>query len=106
MTDKKACPSEDFVEIGPQLSDGSHSCLRHRAGVLEAGRIRRLEDGRPVDGPVIYLKPREGSGSAYDVVDSYDPGGGERSGPAMVATPAYRSGWDQVFGKGRTVGQA
>jgi hypothetical protein len=30
----------------------------------------------------------------------------EKSGPAQVATPAYRAGWEGVFGKKPVVGQA
>ena len=36
----------------------------------------------------------------------YDDDGPQKSGPAQVATPAYRAGWEGVFGKKPVVGQA
>ena len=33
-------------------------------------------------------------------------GGAARSGPAQVATEAYRQNWDTLFGSKQTVGQA
>lgn len=44
---------------------------------------------------------------ARDMVPfTHDTGGSPQSGPAQVATPAYRENWDTIFGTKKPVGQA
>jgi hypothetical protein len=99
----------DVVLVHGKTADGNGACvLRARPGRVEAGEVRALESGRPLapGGQVVQLSPRGGSASnLYDVKVEYEVPGGRASeaseapsGPAQVATPAYRDSWDRTFG--------
>ncbi len=116
----------DVVLVHGKTEDGKGAqVLRARPGRLEAGEMRALESGRPLvpGGQVVQLAPR-GTPNLYDVKVEYEvPGappaltpappaadasstGVERahppsSGPAQVATAAYRDSWDRTFGPHR-----
>ena len=105
--------------------DAGVRILRRRSedAPIEAGLLRRLEPGKPIDGEVISLRRRRDMPFLFDVraeLDTRalrdaagttvadgdgnaaaDDGGDGRStsdGPAQVATAAYRSGWDAIWG--------
>lgn len=93
---------QDVVLLGPPTADGAGvHVLRAREERIEAGELRALEEGRPVVGEVVSLRPREGNPRVCDVEDSFatPSASAARKGPAQVATSAYREGWDQVFAK-------
>ncbi len=94
-------PKQDVVLLGPPTADGNGvHVLRAREERIEAGELRALQEGRPVVGEVVSLRPREDNPRICDVADSYKPAGaGARKGPAQVATEAYREGWDEIFAK-------
>jgi hypothetical protein len=94
------------VLLGPPTADGAGvHVLRARPEGLEAGELRAVEQGRPLTGELLTLKPRAANGRVCDVVDSYTPPIAVAAppptlkGPAKVATAAYRDGWDEIFGK-------
>jgi hypothetical protein len=94
----------DTVTMGPQIAaDGTRLGLRQRGSALEEVHVVPLVDGRPMseDGEILSLSHRQGD--VYDVIDSYKT---TRSGPAQVATKAYRTGYDRIFGGKAAVGQA
>jgi hypothetical protein len=95
-----AAPSTDIVLLGPATADGGGvHVLRARAERLERGELRPLQEGRPVTGEIVTLAPREGNPRVCDVKESYAPLAPHKGkGPAKVATSAYRSGWDEIFG--------
>jgi hypothetical protein len=76
--------------------------LRRRGEDVEAGVVRPLQEGRPIHGDVVRLKPRPEFPLLCDVetlVKHPDPPvAPRRAGPAMVSNDAYRRGWEQVFG--------
>jgi hypothetical protein len=83
--------------------EGAH-VLRARPGRLEAGEVRPLHPGRPLvpGGEVVRLVCREGA-PVYDVKVEYqvpatEPTTRSPSGPAQVATRAYRDSWERTFG--------
>ena len=101
-TPAKPKDKQDVVLLGPPTADGAGvHVLRAREERIEAGELRALEEGRPVVGEVVSLRPREGNPRVCDVQDSFaaPSSPGARKGPAQVATSAYREGWDQVFAK-------
>jgi hypothetical protein len=124
----KAAPAaKDVVIVGPPTADGAGlHVLRAREGErLEAGELRTLEDGKPIEGEIVSLAPRADHPRVFDVKDSYKPpassaaarsvpasaaspreprsSAAARKGPAQVASQAYRDGWDSVFAPKRTL---
>lgn len=73
--------------------------IRSRAGNLEIGELRAMREGQPISGEVVRLAPTDKE-SLYEVevVLEARPERG-RSGPAQVATAAYRAQWDAIFGQ-------
>lgn len=95
------CKCQDEILVGPQIApDGSCVCLRHTdEHQVGLGVMRPIEDGKPVlNGEVVSLQRIEGD--RYAVTTLY------HAGPSKVSTPAYRDGWDRIFGKEQEVGQA
>lgn len=92
-SDKPALPygADTLIPIGG-CSDGREHVLALKDGVpVAATHVRRVTDGQPLpDGELFWVDSNTGR-----VVDSMRIG----NGPAQVATPAYRQGWDAVFGK-------
>lgn len=108
--------AKDVVLLGPPTADGAGvHVIRAREERIETGELRALQEGKPIVGEIVTLKPRDGSPRVCDVTDSYAPPGARVShaaplghkGPAKVATDAYREGWDEIFGpKPKTPGAA
>jgi hypothetical protein len=101
--------AEDFDVVllhGPTDDGGGSKVLRARPGRIEAGEVRPVAEGRPLapGGEVVRLEQRTDAKALYDVhvdykvpdADAEPPS--SRSGPAQVATPAYRASWDRTFG--------
>ena len=89
----------DVVLLGPPTADGAGvHVLRAREERVEIGELRALEEGRPIAGEVVALAPRKDNPRVCDVTESYAPSRPHK-GPAMVATAAYREGWDEIFAK-------
>ena len=68
----------------------------------ELGEVHPLREGQPIRGELISLKPRKDVRWIYDVKTELPEIEETRalSGPAQVATRAYRQGWEGVFGDG------
>jgi len=80
--------------------------IRKRGERIEAGTVRRLEQGKPIHGEVVRLRPREHFPMICDVeVEVPAQRTGEpfavSSGPAQVATETYRKNWDAIYGRGK-----
>ena len=90
---------KDVVLVHGLTDDGKGlAVLRARNGELEAGACRPLEHGKPIHGEVVRLKPRKECPVLCDVETALPaPAARERSGPAQVATRAYRDNWDAIF---------
>jgi hypothetical protein len=78
--------------------------LRARKGTLEAGEVRPVKAGQPIWGrEVVCLKPRSETSETpvlcdVEVIHPAEPSVGEQKGPAQIATDAYRSNWERIFG--------
>jgi hypothetical protein len=99
-------PSGDVALVFGRDQHGTH-ILRRRSeqAPIEAGVLRPLREGKPIDGEVVTLSPRADAPMVFDVKSELpDPHAGVRTagdGPAQVATDAYRKGWDAVWGRRR-----
>jgi len=87
--------------------DGAH-VLRARPGRIEAGEVRPVTHGQPLapGGEVVRLERRKDAPALFDVhVECKVPGSASvpraASGPAQVATKAYRDSWARTFGTPR-----
>lgn len=98
--------------------------IRRRGERLEAGTVRRLEQGKPIHGEVVRLRPREQfpmicdvevempapghSSSRHSAPESSSPGqlssGAATGRPAQVATETYRKNWDAIYGRSKKPG--
>jgi len=84
--------------------------IRRRGERIEAGTVRRLEQGKPIHGEVVRLRPREHFPMICDV-EVEVPARGQSSGPALttgrpaqVATETYRKNWDAIYGRNKKSG--
>src|SRR3954470_20863714 len=119
MAEPKKRPSLDVALLYAPTDDGKGArVLRARDGLLEAGEVRPVKDGQPINrGEMVKLTPRAGAPCVCDVevlheptttvatpqvnasADVAKPALGEGGGrPAQVATEDYRENWDRIFG--------
>ena len=76
----------------------SYDVLRRRGEAIEAGRVRSLDEGKPIHGEVVRLTPRQDSPVLFDVEVHHDAS--ESTGrPAKVASDRYRQGWESIWAK-------
>jgi hypothetical protein len=93
----------DVVLVHGATGDGEGArVLRARPGQIEAGEVRPIRQGQPLapGGEVVRLSARSEAPCLYDVKVDYEvPATPPRSasGPAQVATPAYRESWERTF---------
>ena len=107
-------PAGDIAFVCGKDADGVH-ILRRRSeeAPIEAGLLRPMREGKPIDGEVVSLTQRQDLPMIYDVKSEFggrDPelpenpileGRPSTEGPAQVASDAYRKGWDAVWGRRR-----
>ncbi len=93
--------ARDVVLVGPPTDDGGgFHVLRARDERLEAGELRTLQEGKPIAGEVLSLKPRADNPRICDVTSSFAPAASAgRKGPAQVATDRYRDRWEEIFAR-------
>ena len=103
--DAPAPPGDVAVVFGKD-EHGTH-ILRRRSqnAPVEAGVLRPLQSGKPIDGEVVSLSPRSDAPLLFDVKSElpspYPAARPTSDGPAQVANDAYRKGWDAVWGRRR-----
>jgi len=103
-------PHEDIALIARvDPDDGRVALIRKRHDRVEAGVAEPLREGRAITGDVVRLKPRPRQPWLCDVetvlarqdapeVDE-TPMGTAHAGPAIVASDAYRTGWERIWGE-------
>jgi hypothetical protein len=96
------------VVCGVSEDGQSLDIIRKRGERIETGTVRRLEQGKPIHGEVVRLRPREHSPLVCDVeielpapAQSAASPALPTSGPAQVATDTYRKNWDAIYGQQR-----
>lgn len=91
-----------FVHSPSEEGDGLR-VIRKRSDTLEFGELRTLEEGRPIHGEVVKLSPRTEHERLFDVEvlvpQAEQKALAARSGPPQIATEAYRSNWESIFGQ-------
>lgn len=106
-TTDSSSPSKDHdvVLLHSRTEDGQGvRALRSRPSKLELTEIRPVKQGKPLmTGEVVRLRPRKESPLLCDVDVEYssETAAGDHDGPPRVASRAYRSNWDAVFGTAR-----
>lgn len=113
-------PVRDVALIGGPTERGDGmQIVRLREGQVEVGEIRTAQEGKPILGESVRLHARAEHPRLFDVEvvargplapkpreDAVPKGDGSpevaegkmAKGPARVATEAYRTGWDAIFG--------
>ena len=98
---EKPTSGDDVVVItGKRANGDGMGVVRFRGGNVEVGAVQPLEDGKPIVGELVRLHPRPESPRVCDVEVELDarPAEARRSsGPAQVATEAYRANWDAIW---------
>jgi hypothetical protein len=98
--DKPASPPDKGKDMLLVLGESAHghAVVRKREQSLEVGEIRPMQHGKPVHGEVVKLAPRGESDRLFDVEVVVPREARAGSGPAQVATDAYRANWEAIFG--------
>lgn len=105
MSSDPAPPKEDVVFVhGPAEGGEGYRVIRKRDDAIELGEIRAVQEGRPLHGDLVKLKPRKEHERLFDVETLVSreevsaPKQMGHAGPAQVATDAYRENWEAIFG--------
>jgi hypothetical protein len=96
----------DNLILGPQVTpDGGRAFVRHNEKGVCSGVLRPIKQGMPMYGEAVHLQRIEGN--LYNVRE-YLPttDNPETSGPVMVNSEEYRTGWDSIFGDKKSVAEA
>ena len=93
----------DEINIGPELAPGVHAAMRRKDdGEMRPVRVTIAKDGAPVPpGAELAHVSGQSTDGWHKITTLF---GGD--GPAQVATPEYREGYDRIFGKKQKVGLA
>jgi len=75
-----------------------YDVLRRRGDGIEVGRVRPLDEGKPIYGEVVRLTARSESPVLFDVEVQHDARA-STGRPAKVASERYRQGWDSIWAK-------
>jgi hypothetical protein len=98
---------DDVALVYSRSEDGkAYGIVRKRKQEIQLGTLRHLEEGKPIHGELVRLRPRDDSPVLFDV--ETDPDGAALNGagvnkpthgPAQVATEQYRQGWDSIWSR-------
>ena len=92
--------NEDLILVHGKSELGWH-VLRKKGDELSLGAMKPLEEGKPIDGEVVKLSPREEHPMLFDAETQLPAPRASSKGPPQVATQAYRDGWNAIWGKKR-----
>jgi len=80
------------------------TAVRRNAEEVSFGTFREVKEGQPIPEGAELIQASEADSDGWrDVTSIYS---NVKSGPAQVATPKYRAGYDRIFGKKPSVGLA
>jgi hypothetical protein len=110
---KKLAPEQEEIAFGPEVAPGVRVALRRQGDEVRQVFSRSLKDGEPIPLGTEVAQvgdPSRECGHWRELTPLYKHGEpGKRAasdGPAQVATPAYRAGYDRIFGAKTPVGLA
>lgn len=86
---------KDQVKFGSAIDANTCQATRRQAnGEVQVGTMSELQDGHPIpEGAELIQVNYRPSNEWHDAETIY------KHGPSQVATPAYREGYDRIFGK-------
>lgn len=87
-------PLTGTLSVHPETPDGGTIIYRD-SDYERVGRYGYVRDGENLAGRTVIALRRDGT---YEQVPTGAPRFGRGGGPSTAATPAYRDGWDRVFG--------
>ena len=101
---------KDQIRIGPEVAPGRRIAVRRCGDTIAVGTFVSMKDGQPIPegAELIRLANKQDADGWRDATVLYrnEPEAElapleetRGSGPAQVATPAYRTGYDRIFGK-------
>jgi hypothetical protein len=107
--DEDSHDDSDLALIHGRTPDGEGlRVIRKRRERIELAHVRPLEQGVPITGEVVTLKPRPEFPLLCDVTTELEaPPPADtatrpaHNGPAQVATDRYRENWDRIWKRRR-----
>jgi hypothetical protein len=94
---KSTSDDRDLVWVCARSEDGNqYGVVRQRGTEVQAGVIRPLTEGKPIQGEVVRLRPRDDSPVLFDVEVQHAPDR-TAAGPPHVSTESYRRGWESIW---------
>ena len=92
----------DEIYFGPEISPGVYAALRRTPdGEVRQVTCAAMQSGVPLRPSSELAHAGESSEDGWRPLTSI-----YKAGPAQVATPEYRAGYDRIFGKKQKVGIA
>jgi hypothetical protein len=104
MSSEAPPPKQDVLFVHSPADQGEgFRVIRKREDTIELGEIRPVQEGRPIHGDLVKLKPRKEHDQLFDVEvlatrEEMQPSALGHAGPAQVASDAYRTNWEAIFG--------
>ena len=99
-------PKQDVVFVhSPTEAGEGMRVIRKRDDTIELGEIRPVQEGKPLHGELVKLKPRKENDRLFDVevlasrAELGQPAAVGHAGPAQIASDAYRDNWEAIFGE-------
>ncbi len=94
---------EDVAFLYSRSEDGrSYGVVRRRKEEIQVGTLQALEEGKPIHGEIVSLRPRPDSAVLFDVETEHAvTTARQASGPPKIATKEYREGWDSIWSEKR-----
>lgn len=100
---KKKKKIKDQVKLGPEIAPGVRQIVRRRGNEFEVGVMTPVKEGVPIPEGTDLIRVGEECGDGWQKAEVLFS---NRSGPAQVVTPAYREGYDRIFGGKQKVAEA
>jgi hypothetical protein len=92
-------PKERIRFLG---ATGPDSGVVIKEGTGELANVVRVKDGQPISPGAHLIDIKKPGADGWSEIETLFGG----DGPAQVATPAYREGYDRIFSKKQKVGLA
>jgi hypothetical protein len=99
-----SAPDDDLLFVHSPVEQGEgYRVIRKHKQAIEVGEIRSVKEGRPLHGELVKLTQRAEHAQLFNVEvvvprEDLTPGTRRGTGPAQVASEAYRENWDMIFG--------
>ena len=102
----KKCGMGDLIKVGPPVGPNGRLFVRHTAdhGHI-TGIMRPVREGEMLTGNEFHLEPKDEANGIFSVTPLSEEVQAAIRKPSKIVTPAYREGWDAIFGK-QDVGEA